>query len=194
MLTDMTGKTWAQVTPGWVVPSLGEFAAYGGMAFQLEEITGCWQARGQCAAVCWLIGINPTPMTDSHGPVTMDVARRESWLALGVAAGCPAATNRARQRLGLFPFRLVAGSQWWAHGVWRTLSWVVGQCPDPPIALPVLAEDGSVCPGTQVYAIPRQPDAVWWRESEARRERRELAEACQAWRASYPMAEEIDGQ
>jgi hypothetical protein len=76
--------------------------------------------------------------------------------------------------------------------VWRTLSWAVGDRADPPIQLPVLAEDGSVCPGTQVYAIPRQPDAVWWRESEARRERRELAEAYQAWQASYPVTKEID--
>jgi len=186
--------TWAQATPAWVVPSLVEFKTYGRMAFRLEEITGCWQAVGQCAAVCWLVGLNcTTPMTDSRDPVTVEAAQREAWLALGVAAGYPAATDHARARLGLPPFRVVAGSRWWAHGVWRTLSWVVGDRADPPIALPVLAEDGSVCPGTQVYAMPRQPDAAWWRACEAKRERRELAEACQAWQANHLLAVDLDG-
>jgi hypothetical protein len=190
----MAEMTWTQATPKWVVPPLVKFKTYGRMAFRLEEITGCWQARGQCAAVCWLVGLNCTaPMTDSGDPVTVQAARRESWLALGVAAGYPAATDRARAWLGLPPFRIVAGSQWWAHGVWRTLSWAVGDRPDPPIVLPVLAEDGSMCPGTHVYAMPRQPDAAWWRGSEARRERRELAEASQAWRANYLLVEDLGG-
>lgn len=186
----MTGKTWEQVTPGWVVPSLVEFAAYGGMAFHLERITGCWQVRGQCAAVSWLIGLkSAAPMTESEERVTVGAVRRESRLALCVAAGRPAATQREREGRGVAPFRIVDGSAWWAHGVWRTLSWVIGERSDPPIELPVLAEDGSVSPGTQVYAVPRQPDAAWWREAEAERERRELAEAYRAWRDSHPVAE-----
>jgi hypothetical protein len=186
----MTGQTWAELTPGWVVPPLVEFTTYAPMAFRLEEITGCWQARGQCAALCWLIGRNTAPITDGDDPVTIEVARRESWLALGVAAGHPAAAQRERAWRGLSPFRIVPGSAWWAHGVWRTLSWVTGERPDPPIDLPVLAEDGSVCPGTQVYAIPRQPDAQWWQAFEARREQRELAEADQWWRNSHPMSDQ----
>jgi len=190
----MAEMTWTQATPEWVAPPLVEFKTYGRMAFRLEEITGCWQAVGQCAAVCWLVGVNCTaPMTESRDPATVEAARRESWLALGVAAGYLAATDQARARLGLPPFRLVSGSRWWAHGVWRTLSWVVGDRADPPILLPVLAEDGSICPGTQVYAMPRQPDAAWWRASEAKREQRELAEACRAWRASRLLAGDIGG-
>jgi hypothetical protein len=184
----MTGKTWAEVTPPWVTPPLNEFAAYGGMAFQLEEITGCVQARGQCAALCWLMGSgDPAPITRGEGAVTREAARLESQLALCAAAGRPSEVDRHRARLGVPAMRIVEGSAWWAHGVWRTLSWMLGDRPDPPIQLPLLAEDGSVFPGTEVYAVPRNPESALWRRSQARREQLELAEAYQWWRDSHPV-------
>ena len=189
ILGDVTGTTWAELTPEWAVPSLTEFAAYGGMAFQLEAITGCVQARGQCAAVCWLTGSRDlAPITEGQGAVTRDAARLESRLALCMAAGRPSAADRVRARLGVPPLRIVEGSRWWAHGVWRTLSWVLGERKDPPIQLSIRAEDGSVIPGTEVYAMPRNPESALWRRSEARREQLELAEAYRWWRDSQPAA------
>jgi hypothetical protein len=47
----MAGTTWVKLTPAWVVPSPERFSDYGQMAFRLVEITGCVQARGQCAAL-----------------------------------------------------------------------------------------------------------------------------------------------
>ncbi len=185
----MTGTTWAELTPEWVVPPLNEFAAYGGMAFQLAEITGCVQARGQCAAVCWLLGSRRrAPITEGQGAVTRDAARLESRLALGMAAGRPSEADRYRARLGVPPLRIVEGSAWWAHGVWRVLSWVLGEREDPPIQLSLRAEDGSVIPGTEVYAVPRNPESALWLRSEARREQLELAEAYRWWRDSHPVA------
>ncbi len=173
----------------WVVPPLSEIVTYCPMAFRLVEITGCVQARGQCAAVRWLMGTtDPAPITEGQSAVTRDAARLESRLALCMAAGRPAEADQARARLGVPPLLIVEGSRWWAHGVWRTLSWVLGERGDPPIELPVVAEDGSILPGTQVYAVPRNPESALWRRSEARREQLELDEAYRWWRDSYPVA------
>jgi hypothetical protein len=189
ILGGVTGTTWAERTPVWVVPPVVEFAACGGMAFQLEEITGCVQARGQCAAVCWLTGSSArAPITDGRGVATRDAARLESWLALCMAAGRPSEADRARERFGVSPLRIVEGSRWWAHGVWRVLSWSLGERGDPPVQLPVLADDGSIFPGTEVYAVPRNPESALWRRSEAWREQLELAEAYRWWRDSHPVA------
>jgi hypothetical protein len=158
------------------------------MAFQLEEITGCVQARGQCAAVRWLLGRRErAPITDGRGLVTPAAARLESRLALCMAAGRPSEADQARARLGVPPLRIVEGSRWWAHGVWRVLSWVVSEREDPPIQLPLLAEDGTIVPGTEVYAVPRNPESALWRRSEARREQLELAEAYRWWRDIHPV-------
>jgi hypothetical protein len=172
-----------------VVPPLSEVVTYCPMAFRLAEITGCVQARGQCAAVRWLMGTtDPAPITRTEGAVTRDAARLESRLALCVAAGRPSEADWARERVGVPPLRIVEGSRWWAHGVWRTLSWALGDREDPPVQLPVVAEDGSILSGTEVYAVPRNPESALWRRSEARREQLELAEAYQWWRDSHPVA------
>jgi hypothetical protein len=158
------------------------------MAFQLVEITGCVQARGQCAAVRWLLGRRErAPITDGRGLVIPAAARLESRLALCMAAGRPSEADQARAALGVPPLRMVEGSRWWAHGVWRVLSWSLGEREDPPIELPVLAEDGTIVPGTEVYAVPRNPESALWRRSEARREQRELVEAYRWWRDSHPV-------
>jgi hypothetical protein len=128
------------------------------------------------------------PITEGGGAATGNSARLESRLALCMAAGRVSEADRARERLGVSPLRIVEGSRWWAHGVWRTLSWALGEREDPPIQLPVLAEDGSIFPRTEVYAVPRNPESALWRRSEARREQLELAEAYQWWRGSYPVA------
>ncbi|MCA1695286.1 MAG: hypothetical protein LC749_11435 [Actinobacteria bacterium] len=185
----MTGKTWREVIPAWVVPSVDDVAEYGGMAFRVEEITGCVQARGQCAALCWLIGRDPSPMTGYEGPVTRQGAQGESWVALRVAVAAvhPGAVDQEWEcRLGT-PLRPVAaGDGWWAHGVWRTLSWVLGERSDPPIQLPLRMVDGSIVPGTEVYTVPRNPESPSWRAAEEGRERRELAEAVAWWRSMRP--------
>jgi hypothetical protein len=180
-----------ELAPEWVVPPLMEFAAYGPLALRLEEVTGCVQARGQCAALCWLIGRRDlAPITGKVGPVTRDAARAESLLALCVAVAAVAPVEvevevePVWELVGGAPRPLVEGDGWWAHGVWRTLSWSLGERSDPPIQLPVLAEDGSICPGTEVYAVPGNPDSPLWRGSEARREQWELAEAYRCWRGS----------
>jgi hypothetical protein len=178
----MTGATWREVIPPWVVPAVDDVAEYGQMAVRLEEITDCVQARGQCAGLCWLIGIDPAPITRRETPVTRDAARWESWLALCLAAGRPFAVEQERARLGIPQRRTDGQVPWWAHGVWRTLSWVLGERPDPPIQLPVRAVDGSVVPGTEVYTVTRNPESPLWWAAEERRERRELAEAVQWWR------------
>ncbi|MGH3846606.1 MAG: hypothetical protein ACRDS0_35090 [Pseudonocardiaceae bacterium] len=182
----MTGKTWREVIPEWVVPSVDDVAEYGGMAVRLEEITECVQARGQCAALCWLIGRDPAPITRRQGLVSRDAARWESWLALCLAAGRPGAVEEERARLGIPQRRTDGQVPWWAHGVWRALSWVSGEHPDPPIQLPVRAADGSILAGTEVYTVTRNPESPSWRAAEQRRERRELAEAVEWWHNVRP--------
>lgn len=182
----MTGTAWREVIPEWVVPPVDDVAEYGGMAVRLEKITECVQARGQCAALCWLIGRAPAPITRRQGLVSRDAARWESWLALCLAAGRPGAVEEERARLGIPQRRTDGQVPWWAHGVWRTLSWVSGEHPDPPIQLPVWAADGSILPGTEVYTVTRNPESPSWRAAEERRERRELAEAVEWWRNVCP--------
>lgn len=185
ILAGMTGTTWREVIPEWVMPPEDEVAAYGGMAFQLLEITGCVQARGQCDALCWLIRNEPAPITHCEVPATRFAARVESRLALctAVAAVDPRAVDQELKRLGVVPLRAVAVRDgWWAHGVWRTLSWVLGERPDPPLQLPLRMADGSIMPGTEVYAVTRNPESPLWRAAEEGRQRRELAEAVSWWR------------
>jgi hypothetical protein len=183
--------TWAELAPAWLVPPVDDFAAYGSLAFRLSEITGCMQARGQCAAVVWLMGSgDPAPITRREGAVTRAAARLESRMGLCVAAGRPAEAQREQERLGIPPLRIAEGSRWWAHGVWQALSWVLGEREDPPIELPMVLEDGSIVPGTEVYAARRNPESALWRRSEARREQLELTEAYRWWRDSHPVARE----
>ena len=155
----MTWKTWREVIPAWVAPSVDDVAEYGQMAVRLEEVTGCVQARGQCAALCWLIGRDPPPITRRESLVTRDAARWESWLALCLAVGRPFAVEQERARLGIPQRRTDGQVPWWAHGVWRTLSWVLGERCDPPVQLPVRAADGSIVPGTEVYTVPANPES-----------------------------------
>jgi hypothetical protein len=190
ILAGVAGTTWAELTPAWVVPPVERLSDYGQIALRLVEITGCVQARGQCAALRWVFGMDPAPVTGRQGRVTREAARAESWLAVCMAAGRPFAVVREWERLGIEPGPIGPEDAWWAHGVWRTLSWLLGERDDPPCRLPARAADGAVVPGGEVWTARPDPSSAVWRAAEAERERRELAEASEYWRASHQLAQD----
>ncbi|MGH3828027.1 MAG: hypothetical protein ACRDQX_12790, partial [Pseudonocardiaceae bacterium] len=94
---------------------MGDVAEYGGMAFRLAEVTECVQARGQCAALCWLIGRDPSPVTGDKAVASRHVAEYESWLAVRVAVAAVDPGGVAGEWAGRVaaPLRpLVAGDGW----------------------------------------------------------------------------------
>lgn len=146
------------------------------LATELESV----HAQGQLAAVDWVTGSRPAPVTQRTEPVSWELARAESWAALCAAAGTGSPTAFEWDQLGceLRPWR--AGDDDFAHGAWRTLAWLLGVRPDPPIELPVRDEDGQLLPGQERYATRPDPSSPVWRAADGRRRDRNRVEA-QRW-------------
>ena len=107
------------------------------MAFELATKVESVHASGQLAAVGWVTGVDPAPVTQREDTVTWALVRAESWVALCQAAQAEPPTARDWERLGVSPRPLVAGNADFAHGAWRTLAWLLGVHPEPPTELPL---------------------------------------------------------
>lgn len=170
------------VIPAWVVPAPQQVVDMNHMAFELATKVDSVHASGQLAAVGWVTGVGPAPMTRREDAVTWAVVRAESWVALCHAAQKEPPTAQDWERLGVPPRPLVDWNIDFAHGAWRTLAWLLGVHPEPPGALPNRLEDGSVPPGEQRYGVRPNLDSPIWRTAEDGRLARNQAEALRHWR------------
>jgi len=170
------------VIPTWVVPAHRDVADCHRMVVQLTDVTGSHDTLGQVAAVGWVVGLRPAPLTQREERVNRDLVRAEHWLALCAAAGQAEPSTSEWRRFGVEPRPMVAGDAEFAYGAWSVLGWLLGEHLDPPVELPRRASDGSVRPGEQRYVTLPRPDLPVWQDAQRRRRERQRAEAFVAWR------------
>jgi hypothetical protein len=165
------------VVPAWVVADHRQVKELYYLAYALATKVDSVHAQGQLATLDWLTGGRVAPMTHREEPVSWALARAESWVALCVAAnnGQPLSSDWAM--LGVEPRPWVSGDGDFAHGAWRTLAWLLGVRPDPPIELPRRDENGDLEPGGERYATRPDPSSPYWREADRRRRQRNREEA-----------------
>jgi hypothetical protein len=93
---------------------------------------------GVLEALGWIGQGDISPLSNKIGR-SRDGARAESWLALCLAAGQTAPTDRDWERLGVQPrplaphFAKAAEDREYPFGVWRTLAWLLGVREDWPV-------------------------------------------------------------
>lgn len=170
------------VIPTWVAPAHRDVADCHRIVVQLAEVTGSHEALGQVAALGWVVGLRPAPLTQREDRVTRDLVRAEHWLALCAAAGQAEPNGLDWRRFGVEPRPIVAGNAEFAYGAWSILAWLLGERFEPPVELPRRAADGSVPPGEQLYVARPRPDSPVWQDAQRRRRERQRAEAFTAWR------------
>ncbi len=165
------------VVPVWVIADHRQVKELYYLAYALATKVNSVHGQGQLAAVDWVTGGRVSPMTHREEPVSWALARAESWVALTVAArnGEPPASDWAM--LGVEPRPWVSGDGDFAHGAWRTLAWLLGVRPDPPIELPRRDENGQLEPGGERYATRPDPSSPYWREADRRRRQHNRTEA-----------------
>jgi len=177
----MNQARWA-VVPAWVAPAHRDVADCHRMVVQIAEVTGSHEALGQVAAISWVVGLRPAPVTQREEPVTRELVRAEHWVALCDAANQAEPNEADWRQLGVEPRAIVAGNGEFAYGAWTVLGWLLGERLDPPVELPRRAADGSVPPGEELYTARPRPDSPLWQEAQRRRRERHRAEAFVAWR------------
>lgn len=138
------------------------------------------ETRGGLAAVEWVVGLAPAPVTHRRAAASWEQARAESWVALCVAAGAPAPTAPDWTRLGVTAEPAATADVEWAYGAWRTLAWLLGVRADPSVELPERYPDGSLVGGPR-YATRPNPASAAWREAQARRRERARVDAPRHW-------------
>jgi len=65
------------VIPTWVVPAHRDVADCHRIVVQLAEVTGSHEALGQVAALGWVVGLRPAPLTQREERVNPDLVRAE---------------------------------------------------------------------------------------------------------------------
>ena len=159
------------------------------MARALVEANGSVEAKGVVLAVSWVVGAWSAPLTGraKRAPVTRGEAREESWLALCEAAGEPP-SEQELGKLGLVRQQAATSDDAErAYGIWRTLSWLLGTYPDPPVEVPERLADGTLADSEPRYTL-REGSAVWETTQSHRREQHR-AEALRWWRRGRGAAE-----
>jgi len=170
------------VVPSWVAPAHRDVVDCHHTVVQLADVTGSHEALGQVAALGWVVGLRPAPLTQREERVTRDLVRAEHWLALCTAAGQSEPNTAEWQQFGVEPRPMIAGNAEFAHGSWSVLGWLLGGHLDPPVEVPCRAADGSVPPGEQLYVTRPRPESPVWQDTQRRRRERQRAEAFMAWR------------
>lgn len=184
----MTSAPDYAVVPAWVAPQHRQVVELHYLTYGLVEAIGDGEARGQLAAVGWVVGGDRTPATYWSAPATWEQARAESWVALCVAAEAPPPTEQDWARLGVSPRPTVVDDVDSAYGVWRTLAWLLGVRPDPPVELPERDEGGELVGGPLYVARP-DPSSPIWQAAEARRRRERLEDARRHWQHVRRLAD-----
>ncbi|MFC5230300.1 hypothetical protein [Pseudonocardia zijingensis] len=162
--------------PAWVVPPPGSVADAHALTHALVgELQGDDRAHrhaGACAAISWVVGLQPGPMTHRDGEPTTAAVRGEMMLGDAVAAGEIELPDAVWAALDVPPARPVTGHVGWAAGVAASLGWLLGVHTRPPVRLPRRLPDGSTPTAEQLAA---EYVARTFGEPEARAEARRRA-------------------
>jgi hypothetical protein len=133
-------------------------------------------------------GSRRAPVTGRVDRVDRDLVRAESWVALCHAASRPEPTPLDWARLGVAAQPVLVTDLDVSYGVWRTLAWLLGVRPDPPVELPERDEDGRLVGGPR-YAVRPDLSSPIWRMCEARRWERQHADALHYWEHVRALAD-----
>lgn len=163
--------------PAWVVPPPGQVADAHRLTHALVvEYEGDERAHrhaGACAAISWVVGLQPAPLTHRGDAPTTGMVRAEMMLADCVAAGETDLPDEIWAALGVHPRSPVTAHAGWATGVAASLGWLLGVHSSPPVRLPRRLPDGSTPTAEDLAA---EYVARTFGEPEARAEARRRAE------------------
>jgi hypothetical protein len=106
---------------------------------------------GACAAISWVVGLQPAPLTHREDEPTAAVGRAEMMLADCVAAGELHLPGELWAALGVPPRPPVTAHTGWAAGAAASLGWLLGVHTRPPIRLPRRLPDGATPTEEQLY-------------------------------------------
>jgi hypothetical protein len=187
-LLPVTTASAQAVIPAWVVPAHRRVVELHYLVYRFVEVVGTAHFRGQLAAVEWVVGRGSAPVTGRPDRATWPQARAESWVALCVAAQAPEPTGRDWVRLGVQPRLATVDDPDWAHGAWRTLAWLLGVRPEPPVELPERDEDGQLA-GGPLYTLRPDPASQVWRAVETRRREWATEDARRHWQHVRRLAD-----
>lgn len=184
----MTSTVGQALVPAWVVPAHLNVVELHYLTYQLVAAAGDVEAGGRLAAVEWVVGGDHAPVTRRRDSATWQHVRAESWIALCVAARAATPTNRDWARLGVTPRAAAVDDPDWAYGAWRTLAWLLGVRPDPPVELPERDEAGELV-GGPLYVTRPNPSSPIWQAAETRRRRERLEDARRHWQHVRRLAD-----
>lgn len=108
----------AHAVPSWVAPGDQQVADCGALASAVPGPYG----QGIAATLRWVLGTAPSPVAGTDGAVTIEAAEEEFVLAGAV-------------ELGDSPLGATVPADT-AQAVRRTLAWLLGRTPEPPVELP----------------------------------------------------------
>jgi hypothetical protein len=158
--------------PEWVRPAHSDVRGAHHTASELYARTPSLTSGGIFATLNWVIGYQPSPVSERAEPASWELARAEAWLALCCAAEMDPPPARDWPHLGVAQRPAKACNPQWCFGVWSTLAWLLGNRDDPPVTP---AADG---PDPAGQADPRSPEPLAARRAERERQR---AEARRRW-------------
>lgn len=136
------------VMPTWVVPADQQVIDCGRLAAAVVRAAGRGELpyeAGVLAAVSWVRGASRSPITDEAEPATAEAVEAE-WFAAGEV------------ELGGSPRGAVVPADA-AQGVRRTLAWLLGREPRPPVPLP--RRPVPTAEELYVEALAAQPYRAW---------------------------------
>lgn len=122
--------------PDWVVPTVDDVGKCLAAAERTLSRVEDMRTRGALAALLWVLGEQPAPITNRPPLVSREMARSESWAALCEAAGQDPPPVEDWRRLGCEPVALRRGhpeERESAYGTWRMLAVLLGVRDDPPV-------------------------------------------------------------
>ena len=180
--------------PDWVSPTVDAVRECHRVAWNLQSFGVDSRDQGSLDAIFWVTLGDLSPMTRRLGSqATWEHARAESWVALCVAAGKPAPTERDWQRLGVEPKAAVTADREFAYGAWRALAWLLGVREDWPIhtAWHQAAEIPWERPHAYEVAKDRRDTEAWRAADRASRDQAEQ-DALRHWQHIRARADATD--
>jgi hypothetical protein len=164
--------TWTPTEPDWATPPQSEIADLMWLAYWLHAECGKPWSAGVFAAVAWVRGGRPAPVTErAEVSVTRELATAELWAAVvasEVGSGIPRPpVEQICAELGVRWCEPPSVDAEYALGAWRALRWLLGVAGEAsPLPVPGRNPDGSIMTADQLYdrAVAADPHRYRLRE------------------------------